>query len=304
MEGIFNRTNFKDGLNILKAAFRGFLNNRALTYSASLAYYTIFSMAPLLLLMIFLAGIFLGKDAAQGKVFAGINGLVGNEPAKQVQEMIKHLEASGQSTTSAIVGVLTLLIGASCVFSEIQHTMNKIWKVKAKPQYGWKKLIRNRLLSSSLLITLGFVLMVSLIINGALLALDDVLRSYLPALTVTLFKVLDILLSFLVTFLLFGVIFKMLPDIKLSWRDVRAGAAFTAVLFMIGNLVISLYIKKTAASTTYGAAGALIVILLWIYYSAAILYFGAELTKAYGDCKNKRLSTSSYAIRVEEKVSP
>jgi membrane protein len=300
MGEVFSIMSLKNGIHILKAAFRGFTNNRTLTYSASLAYYTIFSMAPLLLLMIFLAGIFLGKDAAEGKVFAGISGLVGNESAKQVQDMIKHLETSGKSTVSVVIGVITLLIGAASVFTEIQNSMNMIWKVKAKPQDGWIKLFRNRLLSSSLIIILGFLLMVSLIINGALLALGDVLRSFLPALTVALFDFLDIIISFAVTFLLFGVIFKVLPDNRLSWKDVRAGAAFTAVLFMIGSLIISLYIKKTAAGSTYGAAGALIVILLWIYYSAAILYFGAELTKAYTDWKGTKIIPAAYAIGVEE----
>jgi membrane protein len=300
MREVFSKVRLKNSINILKAAFSGFINNRTLTYSASLAYYSIFSMAPLLLLMIFLAGIFLGKDAAQGKVFAGISGLVGNEPARQVQDMIKHLETSGKSTISAVIGVITLLIGAASVFTEIQNSMNMIWKVKAKPQGGWIKMIRSRLLSSSLIIILGFLLMVSLIINGALLALGDMLRSFLPALTVALFNFLDIVISFGVTFLLFGVIFKVLPDIKLSWKDVRAGAAFTAILFMIGSLMISLYIKKTAAGSTYGAAGALIVILLWIYYSAAILYFGAEFTKAYADSNGTRIIPAAYAIRVEE----
>ncbi len=171
MKKYFTRQALKDGFTILKAAFGGFMNDMALKYSASLSYYTIFSLAPLLLLVISLAGIFFGKDAIQGKVFSEINGLVGNDAAKQIQDMIKHLEMSGKSTISVIIGVITLIVGATTVVGEIQESINIIWQVRAKPKKAWQKLIRDRLLSGSLIISLGFLLLVSLIINGALVAI-------------------------------------------------------------------------------------------------------------------------------------
>lgn len=251
-----------NGFKILKAAFSGFMDDRALKFSASLAYYTIFSLAPLLLLMISVAGLVLGKDAIQGKVFAEINGVVGNDAAKQIQAMIQNLEMSGKSTISVIIGVVTLIIGATTVFGEIQESINIIWQVKPKPKKGWVKLVKDRLLSGSLIVTLGFLLLVSFIVNGALLALNDKLKSFLPDITVVVFNIINIVISFLVISVLFGVIFKVLPDVKIRWKDVRSGAIFTALLFMIGRLVIGIYIEKSGTSSTYGAAGSLIVILL------------------------------------------
>ncbi|RYF86809.1 MAG: YihY/virulence factor BrkB family protein, partial [Chitinophagaceae bacterium] len=278
-----------------------FMDDRALKFSASLAYYTIFSLAPLLLLMISVAGLVLGKDAIQGKVFEEINGVVGNDAAKQIQAMIQNLEMSGKSTISVIIGVVTLIIGATTVFGEIQESINIIWQVKPKPKKGWVKLVKDRLLSGSLIVTLGFLLLVSFIVNGALLALNDKLKSFLPDITVVVFNIINIVISFLVISVLFGVIFKVLPDVKIRWKDVRSGAIFTAVLFMIGRLVIGIYIEKSGTSSTYGAAGSLIVILLWVYYTAAILYFGAEFTRAYADYKGVKLEPADYAVHVEEK---
>jgi membrane protein len=301
MKNYFTLKALKNGFIILKAAFQGFMNDLALKYSASLAYYTIFSLAPLLLLMISLAGIFLGKDAIQGKVFGEINGLVGNNAAKQIQDMIKHLQLSGKSTVSVVIGVITLIFGATSVFAEIQESINLIWQVKPKPKKSWLKLITDRLLSGSMIISLGFLLLVSLVVNGVLLALSDKLRSFLPGITLTFFNILNLVISFVVITILFGVIFKVLPDAKVRWRDVRSGAIFTAVLFMIGRLVIGIYISQSATNSTYGAAGSLMAILLWVYYTAVILYFGAEFTRAYADFYGIAIQPAEYAVHIEQK---
>ena len=295
-----NKQTFKDLWTILKAAFTGFMNDLALKYSASLAYYTIFSLAPLLLLVISIAGLVFGKDASQGRVFYEINGLVGNDAAKQIQDMIKNLEMTGKSTISVIIGVVTLIVGATTVFGEIQESINLIWQVKPKPKVGWVKLVKDRLLSGSMIVTIGFLLLVSLIINGALLALSDHLKNFLPAITVTVFNILNALISFVVITVLFGIIFKVLPDAKISWKQVRSGAIFTAILFMIGRIVIGIYIARSGTSSTYGAAGSLIIILLWIYYTAAILYFGAEVTRAYADFHGIRIEPAEFAVHVEQ----
>lgn len=295
-----SKKSLSNGFKILKAAFSGFTDDRALKLSASLAYYTIFSLAPLLLLMISLAGVFLGKEAIEGKVFTEINGMVGNDAAKQIQDMIKNLEKSGQSTVSVIIGMVTLLIGATSVFGEIQDSINIIWQVKAKPAKGWVKMIKDRVLSSSLIVTLGFLLLVSLVVNGALLAVSDRLKNFLPDITVVVFNIINAGISFIVIAVLFGVIFKVLPDVKIKWKDVRSGAIFTTVLFMVGRLVIGIYIEKSGTGSTYGAAGSLIVILLWVYYTAAILYFGAEFTRAYADFKGIKIEPAEFAVHVEQ----
>ncbi|OOQ61539.1 ribonuclease BN [Mucilaginibacter pedocola] len=303
LKNYLTRKSFKNGFTIMKAAFNGFSDDLALKYSASLAYYTIFSLAPLLLLLISLAGLVLGKDAIQGKIFHEINGLVGNDAAKQIQDMLKNLQTSGKSTISVIIGAVTLILGATTVFGEIQESINIIWQVKPKPKVGWIRLLKNRLLSGSLIVAIGFLLLVSLVVNGALLAASYYLKHFLPAITVTFFNVLNALISFTVIAVLFGVIFKVLPDAKVRWKDVRSGALFTAVLFMIGRVIIGIYIEKSGTSSTYGAAGSLIVILLWVYYTAAILYFGAEFTRAYADFYGVRIEPAEFAVHVEQKES-
>jgi membrane protein len=300
MKNYFTLQAIKNGSTILKAAFNGFLDDLALKFSASLAYYTIFSLAPLLLLVISLAGIFLGKQATQGKIFTEIDGFVGADAAKQIQDLIKHLQMSGKSTVSVVIGVVTLIFGASGVFGEIQESINIIWQVKPKPKKSWVKFIKDRLLSFSMIATLGFLLMVSLVINGALAAISDHLRSHLPGFTVTIFNAINVVIEFAIITVLFSVIFKMLPDVKIRWRDVLSGAIFTAVLFMIGRLVIGFYVTHSATSSTYGAAGSLIAILLWVYYTAAILYFGAEFTRAYADFYGIEIQPAPFAVHVEQ----
>lgn len=301
MSEYFSKQKFKDGVTIMKGAITGFSDDKGMKLSASLAYYTVFSLAPLLLLVISLAGVFLGREAIQGQVFSEINGLVGNQAAKQVEEMIKNLEQSGKTTLSVIIGFITLLVGATTVFGEMQDSINTIWKVKAKPKRGWVKLIKDRLLSSSLIVSIGFLLIVSLMVNGMLLALSDNLKSLLPDVTVVIFNVINATISFIVITILFGVIFKVLPDVKISWSGVRAGAIFTALLFMLGRVIIGIYIEKTSTGSAYGAAGSLIVILLWVYYTAAILYFGAEFTQSYAQFTGARIEPADYAVHVEQK---
>ncbi len=300
MKNPFTKQNFADVWKITKATFNGFLEDRALKLSAALSYYTVFSMAPLLLLLISLAGVFFGREAIQGHVFSEINGLLGNEAAAQIQDIIKNMELSGKTNTAIAIGAATLIIGATSVFGEIQDSINLIWKVKAKPKRGWVKLLKDRLLSSSLIVGLGFLLVVSLLVNGALVALNDLLKVYFPDVTVLIFQLINIAISFIVITVLFGIIFKVLPDAKIAWKDVRMGAFFTACLFMLGRYLIGLYIETTSTGSAYGAAGSLIVILVWVYYTAAILYFGAEFTRVYAEHVGARIEPADYAVYVEQ----
>src|SRR6218665_1413619 len=183
----------KPFFKIAQSTFTGFMNDKGLKLSASLAYYTIFALAPLLLLLISLAGIFLGKDAIQGKVFGELRGLIGATAALQVQDMIKAIELSGKSTIAFIVGIITSLVGATSIFGEIQDSINIIWKVKAKPKRGWLKILKDRLLSSSIIVSLGFLLVVSLVVNGALLALTDRLSRMFPQITVFIAEILNLI---------------------------------------------------------------------------------------------------------------
>lgn len=291
----------RDGFTVLKDTIKGFMEDKGLKLSASLAYYTLFSLAPLLLLVISLAGMFFGKDAVQGTVFTELNGLLGNEAAAQIQKIIRNMELSGDTNLSLTIGAVTLIIGATTVFGELQDSINMIWKVKAKPKKGWLKLIKDRLLSGSLIVGLGFLLIVSLVVNGALSFFNEMLRQWLPDVSVIFFTVLSLLVNVVVLSLIFAVIYKVLPDAKIKWRDVRAGAVFTTLLFLLGRYAIGLYITSSGTASTYGAAGSLIIILLWVYYSAAILFISAEFTRAYAAFKGEKILPADYAVYVEEK---
>jgi membrane protein len=301
MKKIFTKKTFKSSITILKETFTSFMQDKGLKLSASLSYYTIFSLAPLLLLIISLAGAIFGQEASEGRIFEEIHNLIGDKAAVQIQQVIENLRLSGKTTMSVIIGAVTLIIGATTVFGEIQDSINMIWKVKAKPRKGWLKLIKDRLLSGSIIIGLGFLLVVSLIANGALVALNNILKQWFPDFTIILFNLANIAISFLVITVLFGVIFKLLPDAKIKWKDVRAGAFFTACLFLLGRYLIGLYISTTAAGSPYGAAGSLIVILLWVYYTAAILYFGAEFTRTYAIFKGRKIQPTEFAVFVEQR---
>jgi membrane protein len=297
----FNKAYLKKIGKILIRTFTGFNNDNGLKLSASLAYYTVFSIAPLLILVISLAGLFLGNDAITNNVYPQIKGYVGTAAAIQIQEMLKSLQLSGKTGIAVIIGVSTLLVGASSMFVEIQDSLNIIWRVKAKPKRGWVKLVQNRFLSFSLIISLGFLLLVSLVINLLILSLSNKILNFLPGVTIWIINGVNLAIAFIVTSVLFGIIFKFLPDVKIHWRDVRSGAFFTAILFMLGKYLIGLYIEFSAKSfSTYGAAGSLIVILLWIYYTAAILYIGAEFTQVYAEAIGSRIEPAEYAVYVQQ----
>lgn len=300
MKKYLRKKSVKNTIAILKDAGKGFMQDKGLKLSASLSYYTIFSMAPMLLLIISLAGAFFGEDAIQGRLFEEINGLIGSDAAKQIEQIITNLRLSGQTTISLIIGAVTLIITATTVFGEIQDSINIIWKLKAKPKKGWLKLLKDRLQSGSIIIGLGFLLIVTLIVNGLLLTLSDILRQYFPDVTLVIVNIINVAISFMVITILFGVIFKVLPDAKIAWKDVRAGAFFTACLFMLGRYLIGIYIETTAAGSPYGAAGSIIVILLWVYFTAAILYFGAEFTRAYANFVGVKIMPAEYAVFVEQ----
>lgn len=294
-----SRNRIKTYWRILKSSVAGFLNEDSMKYSASLSYYTVFSIGPILVLIIALAGIFYGEDAIEGKVFMELRGLVGNSAAKQIQEVIQNLELSGKSNMALLVSSITLILGATTVFGDIQNSINKIWHVRAKPKKGWLKLIQDRLLSSSLVIGLGFLLVVTLIINGIILALTGQLQRYFPDMTVMLVNGINFALSFGIIFILFSVIFKVLPDVNIQWRTVRAGALFTAILFVFGRYLIGIYLEHSATQDTYGAAGSFVLILLWVYYTAAILYFGAIYTREYATVMGIPIEPAQFAVHVE-----
>jgi membrane protein len=285
---------------VLLATFKGFNEDKGLKLSASLAYYTVFSIGPLVLLIMSLVSIFYGGEAIRNQLFGELNGLLGASAAAQIQEIVKNITFSGKTKFALIASIITLVIGATSVFIEIQDSLNMIWKLKAKPKKGWIAFLRNRLLSSSLIISIGFLMVVTLIINGAIEALMDVISQRFSQIAEILMYVINLAVSFTVIMVLFGIIFKFLPDAKVRWHHVKSGAIFTAMLFMIGRYLIGLYIRQTATESTYGAAGAIVVLLVWIYYSAVILYIGAEFTQVYAEAYGGRIEPAEYAVHVQQ----
>jgi membrane protein len=284
---------------VLKDSFNGFSDDKVLKLSAALAYYTVFSIGPLIIVIIYLAGVIYGREAIQGSIFSHIEGLVGADAAQQIQSMIKNAVLNNKGNIAAIIGVVTLVLGATGVFAEIQESVNMIWGLKPKPKKSWLKMIMNRLLSFSVIVSLGFILMVSLILTGLIEALMGRLQAYFPNITIVLVYVVNLVITFTIISTLFAIIFKVLPDAKIKWRDVLTGSMVTAVLFMAGKFAITFYIGSSNIGGTYGAAGSLVVLLLWVYYSSVILYFGAEFTKAYAANFGSPIHPSEYAVWVK-----
>lgn len=292
----------KDIWSILKQSFSDFIDNKVFKLSAALAFYTIFSLPAMLIIIISVSDLFYGRAAIEGTLYHQIAEFVGNDAAIQIQQTIRAAALSQSSYFATIVGIITLIFGATSVFSEIQDSINYIWKLKTKPRkgMGFLKLLFNRLLSFSLVVTLGFLLLVSLLINGLMDMLITRLTSMFPELTVVVVYAVNVIITFGITALLFALIFKILPDARIKWRHVRAGAFTTAILFMLGKFLIGYYLGHSRLSSTYGTAGSVIVMLLWVYYSAMILYFGAVFTHVFAAHSGSRIYPNSYAVWVQE----
>lgn len=296
------------------AAGKGFIEDKVTKLSASLAYYTIFALTPLIIIIISAASIFLGDNMnPNNKLFGEISTMIGADAANQLRGFVENANLTGKSSFGLIVGVITLIIGSTAIFIEIQDSINMIWKVKAVPKKGWKKLLTNRLLSFSLIASLGFLLLVSLVINSIVVGIGSKLELYASRIgieEISSFVMLLITnaLTLAVVTAIFAVIFKVLPDVDLKWKPALVGAFFTALMFSLGKYVIGIYIEKGNPGSAFGAASSIIVILVWIYYTSIILYFGAEFTQAYAEKYTEGIKPSKYAVHlktviVEQKVA-
>jgi len=295
-------TRIKAYWTILKQTFSDFIDDKVLKLSASLAYYTIFSVAPMLIVIIFFCDLFLGREAIEGTLYSQIKDLVGSEAAIQVQQMIRNASLSQDMSWATIVGFVTLFIGATGVFAEIQDSINTIWRLKSKPKKGkgLVRMIMNRLQSFSLVISMGFILLVSLVVNGIIEIFNQRLASLFPQVGMVVIYLVNWAITFAVITALFAVIFKVLPDARIRWRDVIVGSVATAILFMLGKFAIGFYLGASKVGSTYGAAGSIVIILLWVYYSAAILYFGAEFTRVYVQHFGARIYPNDYAVWIKQ----
>ena len=272
---------------LIKTAALGWWNDRAMSLGAAIAFFTVFSLAPMLLAAIAIAGLVFGREAAEGALLAELGGALGKDAASAIERMIASAANVGSGVVGTTVGIVTFLVLVTGAVIELQDDLNIIWKVESRGSYGIADFFRTRLLSLTLVLGIGFLLLVSLVVDTALSAVGSYLEASFAGATVVLW-ILNTTLAFVVATLLFGMIFKILPDVDLTWGDVAAGSLVTALLFTVGKILIGFYLGQSNIASSYGAAASIMTILLWIYYSSLILLFGAEFTKAYAESRGSR----------------
>jgi membrane protein len=291
--------NVRAAVELVKRTVAECKDDKVSRLAAALAYYTTFSIAPLLVIAIAAAGLFFGAEAARREVSAQLSGLLG-PPAAQILEMTvasaRRNESAGVLAT--VVGFVVLIFGASGVFASLQDALNTIWQVRPKPDLGWAYRVRSRLFSFAMVLVIAFLLMVSLLVSAGLAALESYAGGRVEE--VLLWRAINVGISIVVFTLLFAMIYKFLPDVKIGWRDVWIGAGITAALFALGEALIGLYIAKSSVASAYGAAGSLVVLLLWVYYSAHIVFFGAEFTQVYARRYGRHIEPSEHAEQSSE----
>jgi membrane protein len=271
---------------------------------AALAFYTIFAIAPLFVIVLAMAGLWFGDEAARRELFGQVSGLVGSEGGEAIQALVSAAHKPKAGAWATGIALVTLLVGATGVFVQLQDSLNSIWGVRRKPGRGLRNFVKDRLLSFALIVGIGFLLLVSLVLSAGLSALGKFMTGLLPAQTI-LWQWVNFGVSFGVITLLFAMIFKVLPDVKIAWRDVWIGAMITALLFNLGKLLLGLYLGRSSVTSAYGAAGSLVIVLLWVYYSAQILFFGVKFTQLYSNRYGSHLKPApgAEAVTVKEVVS-
>ncbi|HEX5170462.1 MAG TPA: YihY/virulence factor BrkB family protein [Cyclobacteriaceae bacterium] len=286
-----------------KTALKTFVAGNYIRYSSSLSFYTIFSLAPLLIVTITLCGYFFGRQATEGKIFSEIQALVGDVAAMQIQQMIRNVVSAQDSFIAKAVGIIAMVVGITGVFKEVQNSINRIWQIKAKPKLDWKKYLVKRVISFGIFSIIGFILVLSLIINWLIGFFGNYLVHFFADASIYMVSAINRVVIIAIVAALFTFMFKFLPDGEVKWRDAMKGAVFTSIFFMLGKGAIGYYLVHSHMASMYGAAGGLIVLLLWIYYSSVIIYFGATFTKVYAYLYGGKIIPRSYAIYWETKGS-
>ncbi|HEX6204042.1 MAG TPA: YihY/virulence factor BrkB family protein [Thermoanaerobaculia bacterium] len=293
----------KRKLGLLRETFQEWKDDDALQWGAALAYYSIFSIAPLLLVTISVAGLLFGRDAVEGRLVAEISGVVGAQAAAAIQTMVANASRTGSGVWGTIVGVGLMLLGASGAFAHLQKSLNHLWNVEPKPDAGWRRMVRQRLAALGMVLVVALLLLIALVLSAAVGAVASWAEDRLPMPGWAL-SLVDLAVSLAVVTLLFAAIYKVLPDVEIEWRDVWLGAAATAFLFALGKLAIGFYLGHSSVASSYGAAGSLVVLLVWIFYSTQLVFFGAELTQVWARRRGRRIQPAEWARRVQEVAVP
>lgn len=285
----------KKVIDLIKSTFTEWQEDRASRLAAALAYYTVFSLAPLVIIIVSIISFFMNQETASQYFVEQVETFVGGQNAELIQSIIENNSQTSSSVVATIIGFATLLFGATGVFAQLQDSLNTVWGVTPRPDKGVMNMVKTRFTSLTVVLGIGFLLLVSLVISTALTALNNQLFGWLPD-NLPLGQLINAVVSFGVITLLFAMIFKLLPDVEIEWSDVWTGAAVTALLFVLGKFLLSFYIGNQSFNSTYGAAGSLLVLLLWVYYSAQIFLFGAEFTQVYAKKYGSRLVPDEDAV--------
>jgi membrane protein len=293
--------NLKAVWGLFQETFQEWSNDKVPRLAAALSYYTIFSLAPLLIIVIAIVGAVFGEDAARGEIYRQIRGLVGNAGAQVIQTAIESASQPKAGTIASLISIVVLLFGATGLFTELQDSLNTIWEVQAKPGRAMKNMVRQRFTSFAMVLAIGFLLLVSLVVSAGLQATVSYFSHLLPGVDF-LWQFINFSLGFVVTTVLFGLIFKVLPDVKITWNDVLIGAAITALLFSIGRYLLGQYLGNSSFGSAYGAAGSVVVVLAWVNYAAQILFFGAEFTQVYARKYGSRIIPDKNAVPLTEEA--
>lgn len=288
----------KSSWHLLRETWLEFSDNNAFDKGAALAYYTIFSLPPILIIIINVIGWVFGREAVTGEIYFQIKGLIGSEGAYEVQRIVENISQSNELTLATVVGIITLLLTATGMFISMQNSLNNIWGVKPKPHREYLKLVTDRLLSFAMILSISFLMMVSLLVHALVTKLGDFLMRSIGQTAIILIQFFNNIFSLAVITFLFAAIFKFLPDAKIKWRDVWVGSIVTALLFILGKFLIGLYLGNSNLATVYGAAGTVVVILTWVFYSSQILFFGSIFTLIYSRKFGSNIYPSVYAVRV------
>lgn len=284
---------------LLRKTFEEWNEDKAPRLAAALAYYTAFSIAPLLIVAISIAGLVYGEEAVQGQIRYQIDGLVGSQAAGAIQEMLVNFHRADSGIIASVIGLVTLFLGAAGLFGQLQDALNTIWEVAPKPGGGILSMLRQRFISFTMVLGIGFMLLVSLVLSAMISLLGNFIFRFIPQ-QEFLLQLINFVLSFGIITVLFALIYKILPDAKIAWRDVWLGAAVTSLLFAVGKLLLGLYLGNSSTASAYGAAGSFVVLLVWIYYSAQILLFGAEFTQVYARMYGSKIVPSENAVSLRE----
>lgn len=287
--------------SLLKSAFKEWQNDKATVWGAALSYYTVFSLSPLLLLIISLAGLFFGQEAVSGSLFGEIRGLIGDQSAAFLQQALQHTSKSSANIIASLISFGTLLLGASGVFGQLKEALNAIFDVSKKESGGIKGIIFERILTFSMVGVIGFLLLISLVASAIISALNTYLNQLVPFPEILL-EVVNFVVSLLITSALFAFLYKLLPDIKIPWKYTFIGGVITSILFTVGKTLLGLYLGNGAVGSTYGAAASLVLILVWVYYAAQIMFYGAEFTQVYARSKGVTLSPKKGAVLVRNAI--